>query len=398
MINFPDPEMELLFRCVRVEAPEAFDARVVELLRGGLNWERLLKLSMGQGVMPLVYRRLNERFSAEMPEGELERLRGHYHANGARNAYLTGELLRILKILERDGIVALPYKGPALSVDAYGDLTLRRFSDLDVLIRRNDLGRVTTLLAREGYECEFELGGERERLFTKFWYVQPFTNPRTGVYVEVHWKVAPFFFSFDLDVEELWENTRPVVLAGREVKAPSVQDTLLLLCVHGAKDHWSKLEWICALDGFVRRNRGLDWDYALRRARGLGSERMLLLGMFLANFVCGIELPQPVSARVNGSRVVRSLARRVLTQLATRQKGLSSFFGRTTFHLGARERLSDRAKYCARVATTTSPSEWDLFRLPPDLFFVYSLVRPLRRAKQAVLNVTKGQSAGKGSP
>ncbi len=395
MINFPNPEIELLFCCARTVGAETVDTRIRTLLNQGLDWDKLLRLSMKHGVMPLVYRRMSKNFAEEVPSSALLKLRERYQANAARNTFLTGELLRLMNILECEGINVLPYKGPALSIDAYNDLTLRNYSDLDVLIRQKDLAQATVLLTKEGYEGEFILEGERAQFFTKLWYVQPFRNPQSGVYLEVHWKVAPLFFSFDIDVDKFWESPRKLSLAGREIDALSLQDTLLLLCVHGAKDYWSKLEWICALDGFIYRHSEIQWDEAFRRARLLGSERMLLLGLFLTNEVCGTQLPESIAVRVKGSNPVRVLADKVLGELIAQQSGLKSFFSRTSFHLGARERLSDRAKYCARVATATSPSEWDLFQLPPNLFFIYALVRPFRRAGQAIQSFMKRQPESK---
>ena len=49
---------------------------------------------------------------------------------------MSAELIRIMKLLEKNDIKALAFKGPVLSQMVYGDITLRQYVDLDVLIRK----------------------------------------------------------------------------------------------------------------------------------------------------------------------------------------------------------------------------------------------------------------------
>jgi hypothetical protein len=374
-------EIELLRCCAGLSLSPARETRARELLRAELNWPALLAAAKRHGLTPLLHRHLSGSLAELVPAESLRQLHEVFRQNAVRNLFMTGELCRLLKLCEGGGVTALPYKGPALAIDAYGDLSLRQFGDLDVLIRREDLGRITKLLLAEGYEPEFELSGAREAAFQKWWYVQPFRHGATGIYLEVHWAVAPRFFSFGLKTEELWTRLRTMTLGECEVRVPSVADTLLLLCVHGAKDTWARLEWVAALAEFVRRHGEIDWHQSLRQARALGVERILLLGLKLARELAQIELPEFVSARIEASRSVRSLSARVAGELTQREKSFQSFFGRASFHLRSRERVADRARYCLRAAAATSPSEWDLLPLPANLFFLYTLVRPFRKAK-----------------
>jgi hypothetical protein len=44
----------------------------------------------------------------------------------------------------------VPFKGPALAVQAYGDLSLRQYDDLDLLIHEADVPRAYQLLIANG--------------------------------------------------------------------------------------------------------------------------------------------------------------------------------------------------------------------------------------------------------
>ncbi|HEY5488919.1 MAG TPA: nucleotidyltransferase family protein, partial [Candidatus Limnocylindrales bacterium] len=63
-----------------------------------------------------------------------------FEANARRNLRLAGELVLATRALAEAGVTSVSWKGPLLAERAYGDLRLRQFFDLDLLIRRADLG------------------------------------------------------------------------------------------------------------------------------------------------------------------------------------------------------------------------------------------------------------------
>ena len=74
----------------------------------------------------------------------------------------------MLEDFENHGITAIPYKGPALALQVYGDLKLRSFVDLDVLVRRSDAARAGTLLAARGYRPHLQLSPAQESIALAF--------------------------------------------------------------------------------------------------------------------------------------------------------------------------------------------------------------------------------------
>ena len=62
-----------------------------------------------------------------------------------------------MKLFEKYDIQALAFKGPTLAQNAYGDITLRQFGDLDILIRKKDRSRMVSILLNEQYIPEINL-------------------------------------------------------------------------------------------------------------------------------------------------------------------------------------------------------------------------------------------------
>jgi hypothetical protein len=50
------------------------------------------------------------------------------------------------------------------------------------------------------------------------------------------------------------------------------------------------------------------------------------------------------------------------------------------FHLKARERISDKIRYCLLLTLLPTAEDWALLPLPAALAFIYSLLRPFRLA------------------
>ena len=60
--------------------------------------------------------------------------------------------LRDIAALSRQGVEAIPFKGPVLALQAYGDLGLRVFRDLDFLVRDDAVGTTIVALGGFGYD------------------------------------------------------------------------------------------------------------------------------------------------------------------------------------------------------------------------------------------------------
>ncbi|HVF48441.1 MAG TPA: nucleotidyltransferase family protein [Pyrinomonadaceae bacterium] len=364
-------------------------ARVRELLRGELDWDELLRVSVRHGVMPLVCKHLTGAFAALVPEKALRDFRHHFEMNAARNLYQTGELCRILRLFESQGIEAIPYKGPALAVCAYGNVALRQFVDLDILVRPRDVTRASALLAADGYEPHFKLSAAEEKAFMRLSYVQLFTRDAGQRAVELHWAIAPRFFSFPLQTERLWQRAETVKLAGKEVRAPAPDDLLLLLCVHGSKDLWERLEWVCGIAELTRSGREIEWARLFEHAQELGSLRMILLGLSLAHTLLDAPLPPEVLRRIEDDKNIEPLNRLVRARLFAENHRAAGVKETAVFHLKTREHLRDRVRYCARLALTTTPVDWASVRLPRSLAFVYYVLRPFRLMKKYVLSPSR---------
>ena len=131
----------------------------------------------------------------------MQKVRDDFQHNTARNLLLITELCRVLEEFEEHGIAAIPYKGPALALQVYGDLKLRSFVDLDLLVRPGDATRAGALLIARGYRPHLDLSPAQESLLSRSECDRVYLREGRNIVLELHWAVAPPFFSVGIETE-----------------------------------------------------------------------------------------------------------------------------------------------------------------------------------------------------
>lgn len=154
------------------------------------------------------------------------------------------------------------------------------------------------------------------------------------------------------------------------------------MCVHGTKDLWARLLWVCDVAEVIQKNDDLDWDRIISFSSTSGSLRMLFLGLVLAKDLLDARIPEEVMKNVDADPMARRLAQKIEASFFKRSNGVSGILRNSLFYLQVRERLEDRIQYCLRLATGISPGDWTLFSIPDSLFPVYYLIRPIRLIKK----------------
>lgn len=326
----------------------------------------------------LLYNHLNATCSEAVPELILNRLREVFDGNCRRNLLLTGELLKLLNLFAAHGISAIPYKGPALAVSVYGNLALREFDDLDIMVRTPDVLQAARLMEAHDYRRHIQLKSTQEENFLRHQSEHCFLHTKNRIAVDIHWTFEPRFFSFPLDPDSLRPRLQTLSLNGQKVLAYSPEDLFLLLSVHGAKHRWERLRWICDLAEMVRVYKTMDWEMTMFQARQLGVERMLLLGVYLAHDLLGTAFPDELMRKIVATPYLKKLAGQVQSRFADEDLTHPTVFKNCIFHLRARESWQDRLRYSLRIAIIPNYRDHNLLHLPRLFSLLYYAIRPFR--------------------
>jgi hypothetical protein len=307
----------------------------------------------------------------------LQRLRRDYQRNAQKNLRLTYELIRVLDCLDRHGIPAIPYKGPVLAKAVYGDISLRRFSDLDVLIRAVDVPCAKAAVDKLGYTPILDLSEAEQSAHVATGHELAFDGPLGNNLLEIQWRVLPHFYAVQFSIEDFFERASLVDLGGRFVRTLAQEDLLLVLCVHAAKHLWSRLSWLCDI-AETMGSQPIDYISVHRSAKELGIEKIVAVNFLLQSRLLDVPIPMPFRKNIENDQEFECLAdtaRLVLIGSSDCDTQSVDYF---RLMVRLRERFQDKLRFLARLISTPSVGEWSTVRLAAWLFPLYRGIRVFR--------------------
>ena len=374
-------EHEVLLHCVRPN-PEPDTSELLNLTIGkGMDWDYLLRVAAQHGVLPLLCWNLNRLCSELIPSEIQEQLDDHFQLNALRNLFLSGEMFRLVSLFGKHAIKAIPFKGPVLAASIYGDLSLREFIDLDILVRPQDRETARDLLMSEGYVLDPAISETKQAARLRSGCALTMARRDNKSIVDLHWEFTASRFSLPFDFEILWDHLETVSVAGQKMATLSPVYHLLVVSAHGAKHRWARLEWICDVAGLVSSQPELDWKRCLEESTNLRSERILLHALLVARDLLGVNLPSIIRLRSLADPVAQSLAHRAIDNLFAESNDSLLMADESAFHLQMREQLFDRIPYIFHLIrhwSLPTARDRELFPLPSPLSFLYVFFRPIR--------------------
>lgn len=388
------PEEELLLCALRSKIDPETAARMQTLVQQGIDWEQLCSLATDNKVVALLLRNLDKVCPSAIPESFRRELKTQIQINIQGNLFLTKELVTLLNLFAQQKIAAIPYKGPVLAAAVYGDLTLRPFNDLDILVQEADVVRAMELLQAQGYQLirplslahlaeDLQPAQVRKLVSSSSWaYQLVMVHSTRKIVVELHWRIVPRY-TFAAPCAELWENQHPVSVAGATVSTFSPENLLWFLCIHGSKHQWERLSWICDIAQLLHTYPQLDWQWLIAYAKQKGISRRLYLGLLLAHKLLDAPLPQSIQTELATDPVLQTLARTAIEAISAESETDSeqSHLSGLPFQVRTMDRTADRARYVASIISlllTPTAEDRNLLRLPSFFSPLYYLLRPLR--------------------
>ena len=366
------PEQALLLDACRV-APDSRARTAPAPADPATDWPRLLADAERHRVSPILTRHLS-RLPAGVPADVLATLRARFDANSLRNTVLARDLAELLQRLSEHGVDAMPIKGPVLAISAYGDLALREFGDLDIVVRTSDFHQARALLGGWGFRPSTPLSAAGERTLLASDHHLALSSPGDRITVELHWSLDNLRPGRRLDGDWVWSNARRVALLGSEVAALSWSALLVYLCVHGAKHGWSSLGWIRDVAGVLGAAPPGELHAAASIAAEASAERRLALGALLAHELLGAPLPAGLVLRTDAAvpALVRDVRARLFADEPMGHARSMAFQCRTL------DRARDRVGFCMHLVASPHVADVEELRLPSGLRLLYYVLRPLR--------------------
>jgi Uncharacterised nucleotidyltransferase len=367
-----DAEWRILLACA---SPGADSHQINEMLRQTPDWPALLALADEHGIISLLAARLRECDATPVPEEIRRKLQDRLRAQLVSTLSITAELFRLMEVLDVEDLETALVKGPALSMQAFGDPGLRQFGDLDLLVRHRDIRRATERMISAGYEAEVPFTAiDAGKIPGQY----VFRRPNTKLLIELHTERTLRYFPRPLPIEEMFKRRIRVLMDGHPIPALAVEDELVLICIHGAKHFWERLMWIADVAALVTRQKGLSWAQAIARARAVDAERILNVGLLLAVDCLSARLPEEATRAIRSDSGAGNLVAQIRHWLPFAGYAPPGLLQRAMFRTRMRGGWLPGAAYLLRLSFSPTEEDWVQCEGVPRSRLMDALRRPWR--------------------
>jgi hypothetical protein len=375
------PELEINLCCGRalIDPPAKEGVRL--LIRNGVNWPDVMAIAERHRLSPVVYEIIAGTAQDLISPAQLNVLReATVHSTRAGMALLR-ELLRLHRIFEAAQILVIPYKGPLLAWVAYGSFIRREYSDLDFIVQQEYIPDAIDVLKSAGYRPQFDPREAHAGQGATAPGQYSFLSHPQKILAEFHTERTLRYFPTPIDLQDLASRLMTVGIGEQRLRTFSIEDTLVMLCVHGAKHFWERLGWVLDIAKLVTAQE-VDWTLATLIAARMESTRVLLLGLYLAHDLFDAPLPEQLLEEICRDRTVQELAEKVYEQYAGISDPSAGVLPRAAFRFRLRDGIGQGLRHTLRLAMSPTESDRHTVRLPRWLTPLYVLVRPWRLLRE----------------
>jgi hypothetical protein len=352
---------------------------VREAVGAGPDWAEYLRLVDRHRIPALSWAALKRVPGLAIPESARKGLQERSDAcrmQAVRHSLL---LAKVLKAFNQAEISVMPFKGPILSAELYGDVSLRQCKDLDIAVPPEDIARAQACLENLGWRPEISNRSLTPRQLESFWRFESnlvFVRSVEGSHLELHWRHE---WETPDQTDARWARCIPSVWQGCSHLAMNPIDQVLYLCSHGGRHAWFRAKWLGDLACIHVQGR-VNWETALDEARSTGQERPLLAGLRLLKEVHGLSLPDlPGNPYKNLPSFLIDNPLRALQVVQEPGDGGVLDLLHETLRWNIHDLLALPQKSWRETLARRFyfPSDYEVVRLPDYLFWAYTPLRPV---------------------
>lgn len=207
------------------------------------EWHIFLSHLPSHGILPLIAWHLRSWPEDCRPPGEIMAFLSRVLVSGGARSLRLGRQIQVLtRALEEAKIPVLLLKGPALARTVYPDPALRHSSDIDLLVKPEDVLKCEPVFSQLGYTCPehtFHFAAQDR-------HHQVFFPSGNGSHVELHWVADSSFHMFSPGwLKNAFDRKIQVTAEDLSFYTLHPVDHLTILAHHHVFMHQSlRLDWI----------------------------------------------------------------------------------------------------------------------------------------------------------
>jgi hypothetical protein len=362
------------------------------------DWTRLVEKAQHEGVSAALFHNITKhRLEDLIPQESYRDFSNHYYTNLKRNLSIIGEMRNVLAALQDVAIPCIVLKGIALVERVYPNIAMRGMTDVDILVRKEDLFKTDDLLSSLGYTSRD--GSATKAIHNPPGYLSSLeyrTNDPSPLNLHVHWhpvntSVPATMFAEKIDINRLWENAVITAVADSEALMLSPEHMIIYLCEHALRvgHSFDRLILICDIFFSIKAfENTIDWNVVSEESRRFGLSRFVYFGLLIIKHYTALDIPNECIAKLRPPDISREEKYFLKLQLDNRRIRGSSYFIYMAMNRGF------IAKLQFIIRTLFPPAQILLQRLSrKDADFSYSLY--LLRIGEIFLHIWGSLASGR---
>jgi hypothetical protein len=338
-------------------------------------WNALPDAAERHGMTAWVHEAVRNRTDAPADVGTAVAARAQ--AQRIRALHAVSQLTVLVHALQAAGVPAVALKGPLLSAWLYGDLGMRRFADLDLLIEPAQRERAVQVLGAAGYALRDGMSAATARVVYAGTGAWPLSHPANFA-VDLHWRAQALGFPAPLPPRAVLQDSMTMPGAGADIRIPCATHAAVLGLLHAAKHLWTSLELVLSIAHLMRRS-DVAWARVYQLAQRAGAWNACAAGMALAGELFGVQIPAPLRDRVHSGRLA-PLVGAAVSFLAMPDVAGATLRQEFHAHCASFDSIARRTRYAAWRLFAPTPLESAWWPLPDRLAPLYAPMRLIRLA------------------
>jgi hypothetical protein len=276
-----------------------------------LDWDRFIGYAVEGGVAPMVYAGLQED-EGDIPAEVISRLHGFYVLAAAENMAYLRYAREIFSLCKDENIDVIALRGINFASTLYPDPALRPLSDIDLLVRPQQMDQLVAVLTLLGY---WNIPG----------HLHQWTNAK--VVVDVHTdlvggdRISARRRAVDINMDAVWASSTLSGAVDGEIRKLAWEDEVLTCSLHAIKHSCDRILWFADIALMIGDRTPEDWHRLMDRARQFKLEKPAYYAFTYLQRTIGVSTPDHVLETLHPSQAGWLEGRCMTRVMAGKQMG-----------------------------------------------------------------------------
>ena len=237
----------------------------------------------------------------EEPQGDqritddmLAQYKKQYYLTAASNIMRLNAASEIFQIFQKENILAIPVKGISLIETVYQNPGVRPMTDIDLIIRPEDIHNTKKVLERIGYQLTNSYRGSHN-----------FANKESNIFLDLHSKFTRYAILFNIDYDEIYGRLHQINFNNQiQIKVLCPEHQLIHIALHLAPGLYSELNPLNIIDLYyllTDQRYPIDWEYLVEFSERTKTDSYIYSPLYLCVHLFRIEIPDQVFSKIKKS-------------------------------------------------------------------------------------------------